>query len=567
MTMPTSTLAAGRVRVPAIVTVLLLSLASSDIDTALGQRFQPPPRRPQLEGNWIKNQTVPNPNYGRPLSNGSSQNDYRETITKQRVDGDAVMRDIGRALRYDIESWNYRNQQRQQSIPSRPTVVPAGPQYLPSQPQIIERTTRPATVVEPTSPPKNAVPAVVPKANADFSLTVVRAVRENGSSKTDAGQVLIAQDSIQETNASIGKAIEMSGDAAMKTAWEAAQRDGSAKALADFEEKFGDKLAALDPTAANHLGLSIKFSSLGGNLKDGLLTSEGKRKALEDLMADVAALPANDPLRAELVDDLKRMKQLQQIGELMDLASLESQPLVPIWEGLDAADIPIESFTTFLGLPVMDSPATGMEATTLDAGIRLVNPESTGAEVRFSIGGKPEKMAAGSEIALSASSSVIFDPGNGQYRGVSVSPGTWEWQRESGLWNLRQMKPEITLENPGFDGVFHYTVNGRQAALKRGESVKHADSVPLRIAFDRGDGGTPVTKVFSKGVYVVAIDADSKWLDLFRTDVAAASNDAVSPTAADDESAASKGAEVQKALADPERRRKMNALIESLRIR
>jgi hypothetical protein len=553
----------------------LLAIAASAAGTALAQRYRPPPRPPQLEGNWIKQQSVPNPNFGKPLPGTNPyqrEYDMRETVTKQRVDGDAVLRDIGRSLRYDIESWNYRSQQRQPVpprppvVPSRPQYQPAQPQYIPSQPQVVERVmSQPATLVTPAAPAKNVIPTAAPRANADFSLTVSRALRENGSTRTDAAQVVLAQDAAARINESVASAVDRSGNEAMQKAWKDSLADGSAKAMADFEQQFKDALAAVDPTAAGHLSLSVRLASLVGNLEDGLLTSEGKRKAIEDLMADVAALPANDPLREGLVAESKRLRQLQQIGELMDLAVLEPQPLVPIWEGFDAVGLPIEAFTGFLGLPVMTSPAESLADTAGKGGVRLVNPESTGTEVRFSIGGQSQKMPPGSEIGLDGPGSVIFDPGNGQYRGINVTSGTWEWRRDDALWNLRMVQPEITIQNPGFDGVFHYTVNGRQASLNKGESATHADPLPLRVAFDRGDGGAPSTKVLAEGVYAVAIDAGSKWLDLFRTDVDTAGEKSATEAVSARPPSARKGGEVKKALADPEQRRRMNDLIEALR--
>jgi hypothetical protein len=559
-------------RLTTLITATILAMTACAPGMIHAQRYRPPPRPPQLEGNWIKQQSVPNPNYGKPLPGKdpyAGRYDMRETINKNRVDGDAILRDIGRSLRYDIESWNYRNQyrppaqpSRPPAQPSRPQIVPAPQQFIPSQPQVVERMSpQPVSVVESVSPPRNVIPTAAPQPNADFSAAVLRAVREHGSAQTDAGQILIAQDTVKEINESLGVRIEMSGSEAMRKAWKEATADGSAKAMADFEMQFGDELAAIDPAAARHLDLSVRFGAVAANLQDCLLTGDGKRRAIDDLMAEVAALAANDPLREGLVEDLKQMRQLQQLGELMDLAALEPQPLVPVFTGLDEAKIPLDEFTAFLGLPVMTGPAESMASPASAAGLRLINPASTGAEVRFSVGGKPENMPAGSELGLSGTASVIFDPGNGQYRGVSITSGTWEWRRDDGLWSLRKEQPEITLENPGFDGVFRYTVNGRPASLERGASATHADPLPLTIAFDRGDGGTPVTKVLSKGVYVVAIDAASKWLDLFRTDAEppVQAGDAAVPVPA------SKGEQIRKSLADPGQRQKMNALIEALR--
>lgn len=516
--------------------------------------YTPPPRRPQLQGNYWSNQQVYNGRTG--------EYENRRTFNEGNFWGD-----VGRSLRYEIDSANYRNQFR----PAPQTYRPAQPsyqQYQPSYPQRVE--SAPRIVEEAPRPVANVIPPkpveIKPAANAAAKETVSKALSLNGTTQTDVMQIIVANQSTDSIQNDIDPVIQGSGNAALIAAWDDAKKDGSPDAMSKFNAKFGPQLAALDKNAATKLDIAVSFEEYRTNVEDGLLSGEGQKAALQKISSKVATLNGADPLRKQLAEDLRNMKELQQVGELIDLSVNEPLPLVDIWPGFLGTDMPIGVLSEIVALPLIAAPVANSEPIPEGETIKIVNPSTNRKSVAFAINGKTVQLTPGSMHGLRSSTVVVFDQGDGTAKQVSVSAGTWAWRIENGTYSLEKITPQITITNAEFPAAFNYMADKVQASLKTGESKTHAGTLPIQVSFDPGNGKPMLTKLLTAGTYAVGIEPSTQGLDLTRTDVpepdSTSSLAGRRPSATDGNSRASR---IRSALSEAERQQKRQKLIESMR--
>lgn len=472
---------------------------------------------------------------------------------------------------------NYPPSRPQNYYPSQPQYVPSRPQYIESQPQYIE--SQPAERIISSRPVETVVSEtpVTPKPNV-----VKETPKPNTSLKSLAGSLALAdglaadpllavstQQSVEQLNDQIDAWVASNGTPEMKADWQAVVASGSSAAsIEHWWNKYGGAIS--DPNIASLGPIHVGMSKLVQDLRDGLLSNAGKKAAIDKLADMVSNLPAAHPLRAELAKDLARMRQFQKLGELLSLASVAPDPIVPILQGTQAMGMPIPVVAEVLDIPLMQHPVDDAESLPSNVVIRVVNPSTNAQSVNCTIGSRQVEMAPGSAEKLTSSTSVVFDPGDGTRRSVSVTNGTWAWKIENGLWSLPKVTPRITLDNSKFKGVFHYTVNGKHASLAAGETAEHSHPMAIEIAFDRGNGDGIATKLLTFGTYAVGIDVASRGLELFRTDIpsmppttaveAAVATEAAAP----DPKSSVAGDRVRKALENVEKQKELARLLESL---
>jgi len=487
---------------------------------------------------------------------------------------------------------SYPSQRPQNYYPSQPQYVPSRPQYIESRPQYIESrpveriissqpverivesqpveriiSSRPVETVvsETVVSPKPNVVKESPKPNASLKSLAGSLALADGSA-ADPLLAVSAQQGVEQVTDAVGAWVAANGTPGMQADWQAVVDGGSS--AADVEKwwnKHGEAIA--DPNIKALGPIHAGMSKLVQDLRDGLLSDAGKKAAIERLADMVSGLPAAHPLRADLARELVRMRQFQKLGELLGLASVAPDPIVPILQGTQAMGMPIPVVAEVLEIPLMQSPVGDAEPLAASVVIRIINPSTNAQSVNCTIGGRAVEMSPGSAEPLTSSTSVAFDPGDGTRRSVAVTNGTWTWKIENGLWSLSKVTPRITIDNAKLKGAFHYTVNGKHASLAAGETTEHSHPMAIEIAFDRGNGDGTSTKVLTFGTYAVGIDVASRGLELFRTDVPAVppASDAVAaggPTPAVKTPAASD--RVRKALENAEKQKELARLLESL---
>jgi hypothetical protein len=512
-------------------------------------------------------------------SNNNNNRRANEAAAALLIIGGAAM--AGAAINQSMQpprrpNYQYQQQPRQQYYQSQPQYAPSRPQYIESRPQYIE--SQPVERIISSSPVETVVSSetvVAPKPNV-----VKESPRSNDALKSLAGSLSLAdgsaadpllavstQQSVSKITEKLGEFVAALGNAEMQADWQKVVDGGSsAKDIADWWKKHG--AAVNDPVFKALEPIHVGMSKFVQDLQDGLLSNAGKKAAIDKLAEMVSALPAGHPMRPDLVAELGRMRQFQKFGELLGLASVAPDPIVPILQGTEAMGMPVAVVAEMLEIPLMQYPVGDAEPLPSSVSIRIVNPSTNTQSVNCAIGGRQVEMEPGTAESLSSSTSVAFDQGDGNRRSVSVTAGTWAWKIEDGRWSLSKVSPKITIDNSKFKGVFHYTVNGKHASLAAGATAEHSHSMPIEISFDRGNGSGTATKVLTFGSYAVGIDTSSRGLELFRTDVqqvpppsAATSVAKPAPAAA---AGGTAGDRVRKALENAEKQKELSKLLQSL---
>jgi len=482
---------------------------------------------------------------------------------------------LNQAMQPQRPSYQYQ-QPRQQYYQSQPQYAPSRPQYIESRPQYIESqpteriiSSRPVETIvssETVVAPKPNVVKESPKSNAALKAIAGSLAVADGSA-ADPLLAVSTQQSVADITDKVGEFVATTGNPDMQADWQKVVDGGSsAKDVAEWWKKHGP--AVNDPAIKALEPIHVGMSKLVQDLQDGLLSNAGKKAAIDKLAEMVSALPAGHPLRPGLVADLGRMRQFQKFGELLGLASVAPDPIVPILQGTEAMGMPVAVVAEMLEMPLMQYPVGDAEPLPSSVSIRIVNPSTNTQSVNCTIGGRQVEMGPGTAESLSSSSSVAFDQGDGNRRSVSVTAGTWAWKIEDGRWSLSKVSPKITIDNSKFKGVFHYTVNGKHASLAAGATAEHSNAMPIEVSFDRGNGSGTATKVLTFGSYAVGIDTSSRGLELFRTDVQQVPPPSATTSVAKSSSAATPGGNagdrVRKALENAEKQKELSKLLKSL---
>lgn len=442
-------------------------------------------------------------------------NQAAEAIIGGLILGAAINEAMQPPPRQNYNNYN-NNYSRPQNYYQQPQYVQ--PQYIESRP-VISRPVENVVPAETVAPKPNVVKAV-PKSNDIVKTLTAQAGVADGTAADPLLAVSTSQ-SVAGVTDTVSEYLELNGTPEMNEAWQKVLESGSSpQEIAKWWDAFGGNIA--DPAIQKLGPIHVGMSKLVKDLEDGLLSNPGKKAAIDKLADMVADLPANHPSRDELACNIARMRQFQKLGDLLGLASSTPDPIVPILQGTQAMGMPLPLVSEVLGIPLRQSPVADGAPLASGVTIYIVNQSTNEQSVNCSVGGRQLEMKPGTAEPLKGSTSVSFDPGNGSRRSVAVSAGTWGWKLENGLWNLVKVTPQITIDNRDFKGVFHYTVNGKQASVAAGETAEHSHSMPMEVSFDKGNGAGATTKLLIFGTYATGVDSSSRTLNLFRTDITTA---------------------------------------------
>ena len=95
--------------------------------------------------------------------------------------------------------------------------------------------------------------------------------------------------------------------------------------------------------------------------------------------------------------------------------------------------------------------------------------------------------------------------------------GDYEFCIVNKCWELKSVKYDITIDNRAGNQDFQYVVENKVVTVPAGETKRQQSDEPIIVAFDRGNGpDEPARKNLNKsGVYKVAVDPDTNYLELF----------------------------------------------------
>lgn len=225
--------------------------------------------------------------------------------------------------------------------PSHPQYVPSAPQpqyiyesqptysqpaYSSSQPveriissRPVERVISSGETVVSSRPVETVVSAesvVTPKPNV-----VKESPKPNVALKSLAGSLAVAdglaadpllavttQKSVANVTQKIGDFVAASGSPEMQTDWQKVIDGGTASGdIVEWWKKHGP--AVNDPAIKALEPVHVAMSKFVQDLQDGLLSTAGKKSAIDKIAGLFSALPAGHALRSGFVADLARMRQ------------------------------------------------------------------------------------------------------------------------------------------------------------------------------------------------------------------------------------------------------------------
>jgi len=174
-----------------------------------------------------------------------------------------------------------------------------------------------------------------------------------------------------------------------------------------------------------------------------------------------------------------------------------------------------------LGLPVIaDDPISNAEGPTVNDGVLLVNPKTTGANVHYVVNGKAYTMEPGMSQVLPANVEwfIEFDRGGSVGFTRYVLPkGTFHFAPTDTGWDLYQHRYDVTIDNSRDPKDFHFIFNDERLVVRAGHTKTLSSRYPIVLRYDRGDATDLARKVlnFSGTVEVGINAADNRW-DIFR---------------------------------------------------
>jgi hypothetical protein len=135
------------------------------------------------------------------------------------------------------------------------------------------------------------------------------------------------------------------------------------------------------------------------------------------------------------------------------------------------------------------------------------------------IDGASHTLAAGSleELSISANCVVEFDRGTGGATGrYTLASGYYRFGIADKGWELYSESCEVTLDNRGNEAAFYYLRDGRQESVPARGTRKLSDKFPIKVSFDRGNGGEPAKRSLDQNgcTYRIGLRNDSDGLDL-----------------------------------------------------
>jgi hypothetical protein len=297
------------------------------------------------------------------------------------------------------------------------------------------------------------------------------------------------------------------------------------------------------------LDTRIELADYGADLEAGKLTFAQKEARLEQINNMVNGLGPSI-LQDGLKDNLNQMEKLNNLGNLIDLTQGTSDPLQIIVVGVTDAGMPPGFIADISGLPIMVTDPVS-DSTVAIRDILLFNDSKNDQAVNYQIGANAYAMQPGEKQALSRPSLVAFQTRqDGAVKQYQVAKGVFRFILGADGWDLKQVIPQLTIDNSEYNGAFKYLVNGQEVSLEAGAMKEHSGDKAFLVEFDRGDGKTS-RKVIPTGSFRVGISASDSMLDLFEIEPVSAddlaSESGVTPRA--NRAPPSKAKQIEEALA------------------
>jgi hypothetical protein len=173
-----------------------------------------------------------------------------------------------------------------------------------------------------------------------------------------------------------------------------------------------------------------------------------------------------------------------------------------------------------LGLPVIaDQPIANAEGPEVTGGVLLMNPKTTGANVRYVLNGSAYTMEPSMSQTLPAATSwsIEFDRGDNVGFSRYVLPeGTYHFSPTETGWELYRHRYDVTIDNSRNPRDFQFIFDGERLVVRAGHTKTLSSRYPIVLRYDRGDGADAARKRlnFSGTVEVAVNAADNRW-DIF----------------------------------------------------
>ena len=175
-----------------------------------------------------------------------------------------------------------------------------------------------------------------------------------------------------------------------------------------------------------------------------------------------------------------------------------------------------------LGFAVVTAdPLPEAEGEPVTSGVLLVNPVSSGANMRYRVNGNVYDMRPGMSQKLPPGNwTVDFDrggnAGTGTYR---LQDGTYYFTPSDAGWELYRQRFDVVLDNSQNPATFNFTVNGERRTVAANHTVTVSSAYPTLIRFDRGNGMARSAKMLNtSGTMQIGVNARDNMVDLFPTD-------------------------------------------------
>lgn len=153
--------------------------------------------------------------------------------------------------------------------------------------------------------------------------------------------------------------------------------------------------------------------------------------------------------------------------------------------------------------------------------IVLLNPAESGGDVNFVLNNESVLLDAGQLQEFAANNAIVqFNRGSGlQNAKYRLVPGSYKFVVTDNGWELYKTTFKATLDNTANDAEFHLMVGDEPTVVPAGEQYLLASDYPIRVTFDAGTDGEPVTKeLASNEVYTIGVSQETGGWDLFPGD-------------------------------------------------
>jgi hypothetical protein len=151
------------------------------------------------------------------------------------------------------------------------------------------------------------------------------------------------------------------------------------------------------------------------------------------------------------------------------------------------------------------------------AGVLLLNPDSTESAITYTISGHNYTMQPGHTQSLPADRAWVieFDRGGswGKQR-YTLSNGSYNFLPSEKGWELIAKKYQCTIDNSANPNPFHCLINGKPVTIEPLGSKLCQGTYPIVVQFDRGNGASKQIQLTEGNCRPAINRADSGW-DLF----------------------------------------------------